>query len=297
MSAQARTPAECAGLTPAARAHALRGHAVAAGLVSVPTSDTRALNPGDAFHVGPDERARARVARLRMNVGAAARLQMAAQRQGHRPDDCLMLTLTYRNGDSGGVEWSPRHISECLKRIRQWMKRRGWPVRYVWVAELGERSGRLHYHVGLWVPCGESIPFVDAQGWWPHGATNVERARHAVGYLMKYLTKGSTETALGEYPKGARVYGIGGVAVAERRVRSWLNRPAWLQARFDCTAQVHRAAGGGWTDPGTGEWWPSEFRAVYGDGRLALFRVHQHARCDAIGGPYTLLPGARPFIH
>lgn len=297
MGAQARTPAECSGFTPAARAHALRGHAVAAGLVSVPTSDTRLLQPGDAFRVGAEDRARARVARLRMHVGAAARLQMAAQRQGHRPDDCLMVTLTYRDGFSGGVEWSPRHISECLKRIRQWMQRRGWPVRYVWVAELGEKSGRLHYHVGLWVPHGERIPMVDAQGWWPHGMTNIERARHAVGYLMKYLTKGSTESALGDYPKGARVYGIGGLDHAERRLRAWLRLPAFMQARVDCTEAIHRAAGGGWTRPSTGEWWPSEFRAVYGSSGLALWRVHDHGRADLVGGPYTLLPGARPFIH
>lgn len=291
----------------------------AAGLVSVPTSDTPlskhlaavdlpkllaveekqaargCLMPSDSFSL---DQAKTRVSRLRMNVGSAARLHMAASsRPGFRPDDCLMLTLTYRDGASGGVEWSPRHISECLKRIRQWMKRRGWPCRYVWVSELGEKSGRLHYHIGLYVPHGESIPMADAQGWWPHGMTNTERANHAVGYLMSYLTKGSKETELGQYPKGARIYGVGGLDEASRRVRRWLNRPAFLQARFDVNAPVRRAVGGGWTNTETGEWWPSEFRAVFSGGSLHLWRIHDHGSSPLVGGPYTLLDRAMPFAH
>lgn len=304
-AAQARTLAESAGFTPAARLHAQRvvehaqrASAAGAGLVSVPTSDTRRLNPGDAFKIDAAKRAETRVSKLRMNIGSAARLHLAAsEKKGFRPDDCLMLTLTYRNGESGGVEWGPRHISECLKRIRQWMKRRGWPCRYVWVSELGEKSGRLHYHVALFVPAGESIPYADQQGWWPHGMTNVERAKHAVGYLMSYLTKGSKESELGEYPKGARVYGVGGLAEADRRVRRWLNRPAFLQARFDINAPLRRAVGGGWINDDTGEFFPSEFRASFSNGTLSLFRVADHGRVACIGGPFSYLPGATPFLQ
>jgi hypothetical protein len=284
-----------------------------AGLVSVPTSDTPVsedqrriavrerqaqrgcLMPEDAFK--PDA-AKLRVSRLRMNIGSAARLHLAAQeRPGFRPDDCLMLTLTYRNGASGGVEWSPRHISECLKRIRQWMKRKGWPCRYVWVSELGEKSGRLHYHVALWVPHGQTIQHADATGWWPHGMTRTETARHAVGYLMSYLTKGSKEGELGEYPKHARIYGVGGLDAASARCRRWLNRPAFMQSRFDVTADVARAPGGGWLDYDTGRWWPSEFKATFPHGKLALHRVHDHGSSPLVGGPFTYLPGAQPFVH
>jgi hypothetical protein len=41
------------------------------------------------------------------------------------------LTLTYRPG----VDWQPRHITECLKRMRHWVERRGVRFRYLWVAE------------------------------------------------------------------------------------------------------------------------------------------------------------------
>lgn len=296
MRAQSRTPAECSGLTPAARLHAQRVSAVGAGLVSVPTSGTR-VDPDAVVTVDAQRRAQCRVSRLRMHVGSAARLHLAAHQPGHRPDDCLMLTLTYRDGASGGVEWSPRDISECLRRIRQWMRRRGWPCRYVWVAELGEQSGRLHYHVALWVPHGERIPYADQQGWWPHGMTRVDRARHAVGYLMSYLTKGSKESELGSYPKGARIYGVGGLDDAARRVRRWLGLPAFLQARFDVTARVRRAAGGGWRCDDTGEWWPSEWRAWYSGGAFHLYRVHQHGSSPIVGGPYSLLPGASAYVH
>lgn len=292
-------------VTPLARAHALKAAQAASGLVSVPTSDTRQLSllpvtvrknlePSEAFKVDEQERARTRVARLRMNVGSAARLFLADHKPGHRADDCLMLTLTYA-GEV--VQWSPKHISECLKRVRQWMKRRGWPCRYVWVSELGEKSGRLHYHVALWVPHGERIPKADHAGWWPHGMTKTERAKHAVGYLMSYLTKGSKPGELGDYPKGARVYGVGGLAEADRRVRRWLNRPAFLQARFDTSADVVRAVGGGWLNRDSGEWWPSEFRAVFSDGVLSLFRVHDHGSSALVGGPYSYLAGASAFVH
>jgi hypothetical protein len=56
--------------------------------------------------------------------------------------------------------------------------------------------------------------------------SNTEIAKSGVGYLMKYLSK------LGEltrFPKGLRLYGIGGLCGQGRAVRSWLNLPEWVK--------------------------------------------------------------------
>lgn len=64
------------------------------------------------------------------------------------------------------------------------------------------------------------------QRFWPHGMTNTQKARAGVGYLMKYLSK------LGEFhkfPKGLRLYGIGGLSHVARSVRQWFNLPEWVK--------------------------------------------------------------------
>jgi hypothetical protein len=56
--------------------------------------------------------------------------------------------------------------------------------------------------------------------------TNTQKAKAGVGYLMKYLSK------LGEltiFPKGLRLYGIGGLHEQGRQIRSWLNFPEWVK--------------------------------------------------------------------
>jgi hypothetical protein len=64
---------------------------------------------------------------------------------------------------------------------------------------------------------------------WPHGVTNTQVAKAGVGYLMKYLSK------LGEFsrfPKGLRLYGIGGLNATARGIRTWLNLPEWAKRSF-----------------------------------------------------------------
>ena len=53
-----------------------------------------------------------------------------------------MVTLTYRDD----VDWSPRQVSNYLKCVREWARRKGIFIHYVWVLELTKR-GRPHYHV------------------------------------------------------------------------------------------------------------------------------------------------------
>ena len=61
---------------------------------------------------------------------------------------------------------------------------------------------------------------------WPHGMSQTEVAKSGVGYLMKYLSKLSERT---RFPKGLRLYGIGGLDEQGRAVRSWYNLPEWAK--------------------------------------------------------------------
>jgi hypothetical protein len=69
--------------------------------------------------------------------------------------------------------------------------------------------------------------------------TNTQKATSGVGYLMKYLSK------LGEltrFPKGLRLYGMGGLDLQARNVRSWLNLPEWVKAEYG-VGEVFRKTG------------------------------------------------------
>jgi hypothetical protein len=258
-----------------------------AGLVSVPTTQkphelTRARSAAlrdacDAFV--PDPR-RSRVASLRRAVGFAARGHLA-ERAGFMPDQCFMVTATY--ADAAG--WEPNHVRSWLDNIRHWCVRNGFQCRYVWVAELQQR-GAMHYHLALFLPASAYLPSSDAQGWWPHGVTRTERAKAAVPYLMKYLSKG---TELHQLPKGARMYGVGGLQHSLRRARRWLRLPAFVRARSDVFDAWSPATGGGWWSPDHDIVIPSEFRRSWLGDRYGLVRVADYGRPFQADGPFTWL--------
>lgn len=264
--------------------------AAGAGLVSVSTKGTALLEVGIGESV-VFNRAECRWKRLRKNLGVAAKLhQVSAPR--HR---ALMVTLTY--ADANG--WQPNHVKEYLRHVRQWFKRvTGQAVRYVWVAEIQpermRRTGQavMHYHVVFWMPRHVTMPKADKRGWWPHGMTKTEVAQKAVGYVMKYASKFDTKQGI---IHGARVYGVGGLAAADRGVRRWCNWPAFVQARASVSDRFARAAGGGWTNLATGEWWRSEYRVVSTgrDGSTVIERVCDHGRpFENVAGPYSWHHGA-----
>lgn len=230
-----RHAAASAERSAAARArHAKRGGAgcEAAGLVPFKTSlDSSSL--GARFvNLAPSACADRRVKRLKKSVWASGHLHGIATR-GSRPPACWFVTLTYRPG----VEWSARHVSNAIQTFRNWCQSLGVPCRYTWVAELQQR-GAVHYHLLIWLPVGVRMPHWDrptrkANGqrpaMWPHGMTNTQVARAGVGYLMKYLSK------LGEltrFPKGLRLYGIGGLDESARAVRGWFNLPEWVKSSY-----------------------------------------------------------------
>jgi hypothetical protein len=247
------------------------------------------LAPGEGLQFADSievDRVEARCTRLRKNLGIAAKHLSQGDGQS------WMVTLTYRGTNA---DWRPSHIRDCLRHARQWAKRLGFPLRYLWVIETKPRkSGEFigmdapHYHVVLWLPKGMDCPFFDAVGWWSHGMTNVVKAVAPVRYVMKYVSKFDGAAS---FPKGARCYGVGGISDVGRRIRRWVNWPAFVQARASVADTWRRATGGGWLDAVTGEWLPSEW-GLQSISRTVtrLVRIHDHGRPIPACGPFNWNP-------
>lgn len=245
---------------------------------------------GEAVVIDPK---RARVDRLRATVREAAKLHEQAAavqsaRLGRSAYRKTFLTLTYRDGG----DWQRRHISEFVKRLRQWMERRGAPCRYAWVAELQKR-GALHYHMLVWVPRRLRLPRPDTAGWWPHGMSNIETARNPVGYMVKYATK-TTPADLKRLKKGVRLHGNGGHDPVHRVALRQTLAPWWLKQADDarhvaawCAEQARNAA---WharrvrreqAQPDGSRWWRWEDpdlpvdSAAWWDARIAQVEADQ----------------------
>lgn len=210
----------------------------------------------DCFRLNP---ARSRYWRLHKTVVNAARLhECGASAHGFRVYRAF-ITLTYRPG----VDWSPRHVSNCLEAMSQWMRRKGIPCRYVWVMEL-HKSGIPHYHVAVWLPRGFRLPMFDRRGWWSHGMTNVKGVHTPAGYLAKYLSKADSFAG---FPKGARAYGVCGLDEDARRECRFWRAPAVVRSFFvradnPGMPDLVRVPGG-WVDRRTGEFDPARWRVAW----------------------------------
>lgn len=259
--------------SPAACAERSDAQPAGLGLVSNATSDTKchaeAKRPlREQLLVNRDAQ---RVKRLRTSVGHVARLlhfdahsELAAQRWNKK-----FLTLTYADATA----WRPGHFSKFRKALREWCARRKVKLRYVWVAELQTR-GALHYHVVIWLPKGKFLPFADAQGWWPHGSTNVKTAQSPISYIAKYASKTTSDQAAA-YPAGARMHGHGGLDPEGRRhVRYWM-APFWVRDALTGRADIRKVSGG-YADRLTGEFLPSPWRVyVAPGGKVWTYRIDQ----------------------
>jgi hypothetical protein len=192
---------------------------------------------------------------MRRSVLTAARLiQEGLQDSGFR-FKAAMLTVTYAGVDS----WRPDHIAKLTNHMRMYLARRGHKLRGVWVAELQQR-GAVHYHFVVWLPKGITFPKPDKQGWWPHGMTQWQWARRAVGYLVKYASKVESKH---RFPKGCRISAACGLNSEQRMERRWWRMPRcvrlkWPQWRDD----LIRFSGGGFVSRLTGEYMPALFRFV-----------------------------------
>lgn len=188
-----------------------------------------------------------RLGRMRRAVVSSADwLSRLCPRPAH---EVLFVTLTYRPG----VRWDRRQISECLRHWRRELRQQR--LRYVWVLEL-TKAGRPHYHVAIWVTRGTRLAKPDESGAWPWGASRIELARRPVGYLAKYASKGPG----GQWwrlPKGARLYGAGGLERDGRAHVRWWLLPRYQRERCEVGDHVVRCKGGGWVSRTTGQWWPA----------------------------------------
>lgn len=223
------------------------------GLVSSVTSGTAsAFNWSDAAHrqAMVEFRRASRVSRMQRGVKIAAELLEGDSVQaGHRIRR-LFVTLTYRPG----VDWSPQHIAYFLRLCRQRFSRKGELLRYTWVLEMTAR-GVPHYHVIFWVRASLRLPAPDRAGLWPHGLSQVQRARSPVGYLINYAAKADAMSA--PFPRGARLFGCGGLTLEHRVHKRWRLIPLYVRVQFNIGDGVRRARGGGWLSAVTGEWRPS----------------------------------------
>jgi len=187
-----------------------------------------------------------RVFRLKKSVMTTARLvndRLKAEKIRWVP---LMFTLTYKNVD----DWRPDHISDFTNRVRKYAARRGYKFPIVWVMELQKR-GAPHYHCLIWIPARLRLPHADRQGWWNFGTTNVVRVRNAVGYVAKYASKFESKDC--EFPKGARIHGVGGITKQEARIVNWWKLPKALRTGDEGSCRWTRSPGGGWQNKETGE--------------------------------------------
>lgn len=222
------------------------------GLSRVASVASHARSPGLVYSVTRGHSGNAysglnelrRLGRMRRGVRATSQRHEESY-PGFRVDR-LMVTLTYRELSG----WRGNHIKEYLRTLRRWLERRRIVFRYVWVLEL-QRRGAAHYHILVWVPRGIRVPMPDRSGMWTHGLSRVELARQPIGYLMKYASKGGDEV---ELPRGARIYGAGGLTPNERRIVRWAMLPRYVREVFDFSQRVIRARGGGWMSLTTGEW-------------------------------------------
>lgn len=245
--------------------------ALALGLVHYKTSDNAPKHGRLSIEIDP---LLARAQRLRKSVITSARLHDQEAKKGSRRGAWYMLTLTYRDGSNSG----PRDVSELLKRMRGHFNgivsraRRfaGEVFRYLWVGELTQR-GRPHYHLLIWVPKGIYFGKVDRRGWWPHGSSQIEKARNAVGYLAKYASK-FTSVIAGAFPKGFRTHGCGGLDTESRRELRWWKAPVSAREALGGEADIRKCQGG-YFDKLTGEFWSSPWRVTFAFGRTIAWKV------------------------
>lgn len=199
-----------------------------------------------------------RVKRMRASVEHSMRLSESglARRGGFRFRR-KFVTLTYADVEG----WSAEHITEYLRRVSMWAKRRNFKLSYVWVAELQQR-GAVHYHVCFWLPNRYRMPESDTQGWWRHGMSNIKDVTGGcsglMGYMSKYMSK-TTASAAMKFPKGARLFGVGGLDQEQRREVRYRLAPFWVRDALGTYADIRRTVGG-WCDKFTGEFLRSPWK-------------------------------------
>lgn len=276
----------------------------ARGLVSVSTSGFAALPTAMrwAEQCIKIDRMQSRVTRMRKGVGVGAKCLLNLQ--GGDTGNNVMVTLTYRGTNA---DWKPRHVSDYIRKVREWFKDRcpGERLKYVWVAELqdgkrkadGQGRNVIHYHAIFFLPAGVSMPYADKRRkvkgvwqapWWPHGSANTEKGEAPVAYIVSYAKKIESKN-IGGFPRGARISAVGGLDSLSAAIKRWVLWPAYVQGNASVNDRFRPAAGGGYCNAETGEFLESEF-APTGGGYQSFIRVRTTPRRIDPAGPFSWLP-------
>lgn len=112
-----------------------------------------------------------------------------------------------------------------------------------------ECASHLHYYLLVWIPRGYVLTPAMLFKWWRWGSTWVQSCR-SVKAWGRYLAKFDNTTKL---PKGARLYGYGGLDEDGKLVVSRSTLPRWLLGLLPGGHRARRRSGGGWVDMETGE--------------------------------------------
>jgi hypothetical protein len=216
--------------------------------VNAAPSNSPVEPPGEGFAGGFVTMKRLRLRRLRKTVRSySEKIEAENKATSGNPGKrwrMTMVTLTYRDD----AQWEPRDVTDFLQRVRQWCKRRGFRMRYVWVAEMQEQRAathgveKPHFHLLLWVPRSFTLPKPDKQGWWMKGSTKVEAAR-SVGYLVKYTSKAHLSESC-QFPPGMRIYGNGGLEGDGANFHRHEMKPAWVRDFVPAGVPWRRMCGG-----------------------------------------------------
>lgn len=132
------------------------------------------------------------------------------------------------------------------------LKGKGHILPYAWVLE---SASHVHYHLILWLPRGYVLDHAKLAKWWPWGSTWLETCR-SVKAWGRYMAKFDSTAKL---PKGARLYGYGGLDEVGKTAVLRAGLPLWLQALLPAGHRACRCPGGGWADAVTGEIYRSPY--------------------------------------
>lgn len=237
-------------VVPRPRVKRLETSAPALGLVSISTSDTandsKGLKGEALTSILLPCVEIMRLKRLQKTVRTIAQVITESLQESHIRYAATMSTLTYRPD----CTFAPRQITEYIKCVRMWAKRKGYFAYYVWVLEL-TKAGRPHYHIVWFLPKGVTLPKADKQGWWRYGMSNTVKARSPVGYLCKYTSKGIDPASWGKLPRGARIHGNGGYSISMRVTKIWHLSPLWVRLSVPFADKVKKV-GCYWVNQRTG---------------------------------------------
>lgn len=98
----------------------------------------------------------------------------------------------WQKNDNGTVrhDFAKYKLSRFLNTCSIRYKRRGTPLEYIWVSEIQEQTGNIHFHI-MW---NRFVPIAWMTKYWGQASNSVDvekirDARHGCNYIRKYLVK------------------------------------------------------------------------------------------------------------